>query len=305
MSFLRTRAKATAETVLLSAGAAHLSRRLRSGQTLVLAYHNIVPAGERPGGDRSLHLPVARFTAQLDLLTRHHDVVPLDHLFTPAAGPRPRAAVTFDDAYAGTLHAGIPELVRRGLPGTIFVCPAFLGGRTFWWDALTRPDHDGPAPALRRHALGPLAGRDAEIRPWAAKHGFPEYRVSDHARCATEADLRAALGHPGITLGSHSWSHANVAELEGAALDEELTRPRAWLTEHLGATADWLAYPYGYHNPRAEEAARRAGYRGALALHAGWIGSTPAQPFALPRLNVPAGVSANGFALRISGLITR
>jgi len=302
---LRDRAKVAAEIVLLRAGAAHLSRRLRSGQTLVLAYHNIVPAREQPGGDRSLHLPVTRFAAQLDLLARHHDVVPLDQALTPHSGPRPRAVVTFDDAYAGTLHAGIPELVRRGLPATIFVCPAFLGGRTFWWDALTRPDHPAPATALRRHALGPLAGQDDRIRPWAAKHGFPEYPVPDHARCATEADLRDALSHPGITLGSHTWSHANLAELDGTALDEELTKPRAWLAEHLGANADWLAYPYGYHNPRAEDAARRAGYRGALALHAGWVRPTAPNPFALPRLNVPAGVSANGFALRIAGLIAR
>jgi hypothetical protein len=34
---------------------------------------------------------------------------------------------------------GIPELVRRGLPATVFVAPALLDQRAFWWDRLANP----------------------------------------------------------------------------------------------------------------------------------------------------------------------
>ena len=39
--------------------------RLR-GRRLILAYHNIIPTGSAPVGDRSLHLPLDEFAAQLD-----------------------------------------------------------------------------------------------------------------------------------------------------------------------------------------------------------------------------------------------
>jgi hypothetical protein len=44
------------ETLLVGAGVASAGRRLRRGRGLILAYHNILPAGVEPEGDRSLHL---------------------------------------------------------------------------------------------------------------------------------------------------------------------------------------------------------------------------------------------------------
>ena len=44
------------ELLLLRAGPAHIARGSRTGKSLVLAYHNVIPDGADPGGDRSLHL---------------------------------------------------------------------------------------------------------------------------------------------------------------------------------------------------------------------------------------------------------
>ncbi len=46
-----------------------------------LAYHNIVPTGERPTGESSLHLPQRQFATHLDLIASAARVVPLDSLF--------------------------------------------------------------------------------------------------------------------------------------------------------------------------------------------------------------------------------
>ena len=69
----------------------------------------------------------------------------------------------------------------------------------------------------------------------------------------------------------------------------------------------WLSYPYGLTSPTAAQAVERAGYVGAFLVEGGWL---PRQqrfyhPFALPRLNVPAGLSVEGFQLRLSGLLKR
>lgn len=302
---LRAALKQTVETVLVRAGVPVVGRLFRSAQTIVLAYHNVAPDDVPPGGDTSLHLPRAAFAAHLDALARTHDVVPLESLqgSAPHRGGRPRAILTFDDAYLGAMTVGVPELVRRGLPATFFVSPLFVGGGTFWWDALSAPGTPGPTPELRRHALDALRGEDEAIRDWARAAGCHEYGVADHARVAGEAEMAAATRHDGIVLASHSWSHANLARLEGAALAAEMERPLAWLRERFARVVPWLSYPYGASSPAAERAAEHAGYCGALTLDGGWIGGRPPRPFAVPRLNIPSGVSRSGFTLRASGAI--
>jgi peptidoglycan/xylan/chitin deacetylase (PgdA/CDA1 family) len=299
---VRSIAKWGAEAVLARSGAARLLGS-RSG-ALVLAYHNVVPEGSPSEGDASLHLPQRAFAEQLDILVRTHDVVPLDTLVERGAqgSGRPRAAVTFDDAYRGAVTAGVAELAKRGLPATIFVAPAFVGGRSFWWDAVS-PAQDGAA--FRARALEELRGDDSRVRARARERGIPVVMPHPDNRAADEAELRAAVGNHGITLGSHTWSHLNLARTDGATLSEELVRPLEWLRERFAAVIPWLAYPYGLSSPAVARAAANAGYDGALRVTGGWVPDTPSSAFALPRLNVPAGLSADGFRLRMQGLLCR
>jgi peptidoglycan/xylan/chitin deacetylase (PgdA/CDA1 family) len=300
---LRSGAKHIAEHALVWSGAAALARRRLSRSVLVLAYHNVVPDGARPAGDLPNHLPLASFRAQLDALQETHDVVPLADFARDAPDSvRPRVAITFDDAYTGAIRHAVPELVRRGLPATLFVAPAFLGGRSFWWDALTDPSRGGLDPELRGRALGELRGDDATVRAWARGQGVAEGGVPELLRAASETELMRAAGLPGITLGSHSWSHPNLTRLDPRELREELSRPLAWLHERVQRPLRWIAYPYGSYDRGVAEAAAAAGYEGGLAITGGWMRRPPGDPMALPRLNIPPGLSRLGFILRLAGV---
>ena len=299
--------KSGVERALTSTGLPTASRRYRRRSTLILAYHNVVPAGVEIGGDGSLHLPVARFAAQLDLLGETHDVVPLSVVLDDPAGRgrRPRAVITFDDAYRGAVTAGVDELVARGMPATIFVAPAFAGGRFFWWDVMTPPGAGGPADSFRRYALDECRGADDAVRRWAVQSGHREWTVPESAACATEDELRSAAARPGMTLASHSWSHPNLTRLRGAELESELARPLAWLGQRFRPVIPVLSYPYGLSSPAVERAAASAGYRAGVTVRGGWVAGPPQNEFALPRLNVPAGLSSDGFVLRSAGLLAR
>src|SRR5687767_3308253 len=129
--------KTLVERVAVGSGVVRLGRRWRWEQTLVLAYHNVVPEGEARAGDVSLHLPFADFRRQLDAISETHDVVPITALGEPPppSTRRPRIVITFDDAYAGALTCGVDELVKRRMPATVFVAPGLLGS-VAWWDVL-------------------------------------------------------------------------------------------------------------------------------------------------------------------------
>jgi peptidoglycan/xylan/chitin deacetylase (PgdA/CDA1 family) len=305
----RPHLKRLAEGGLTLSGYPAVSRHTRRGDVLILAYHNVLPTGTAPegAGEQSLHLPQAEFAAQLDLLSHTHDVVSLDDVLRHPLGrrARPRAVITFDDAYRGAVTIGVRELVERSLPATIFVAPAFLGGRSFWWDALTEPGARGLDEAFRERALEEFQGKDEPVRRWAEHMGRSAGPVAAHATCTSEDELQIAASQPGITIGSHSWSHPNLARLEAGELREELARTLQWLRERFQRVVPYLSYPYGRSSRAVERAALATGYTAGLRIEGGWMRGESANRFALPRLNVPAGLSRNGFALRAAGLFCR
>lgn len=289
---------------LVWGGAARAARRRRVNDVIILAYHDIVPTGERTAGEAPLHLPQAAFAAQLDALVRTHDVVRLDDALAPRAGPgaRPRAVITFDDAYRGALTAGVAELAARRLPATVFVPPGLLGDRVFWWDALASGPNGLVPDATRRRALDALGGSGDAILADASR-GAMLRDIPPYARSATEDELHRAVDVAGITLGSHSWTHPNLASLAAGALADELARPLAWLRARFTGTLPYLTYPYGISSALVERASERAGYHGALCISGGWV-SAHSDAFAIPRTDVPAGLSLAGFRLRVAGVLS-
>jgi len=274
---------------------------------VILAYHNVVPRGETTAGDLSLHLEQERFSDQLDLLLETHDVVSLDELVDSdwSSGSRPRAALTFDDAYEGALTAGIDELERRGLPGTVMVAPGLLGAPT-WWDQLA-PKGGGPLPdRVRDHCLLELRGRNEEVLAWARAEGMELRELPAHARPASAARVEEAGQRPGIALAAHTWGHPNLARHSSEECREEYTRCRQWLTDRAIRYSDWLAYPYGLYSRDAAELARTR-FRGGLRVAGGlaWRKGRITAPLGvLPRVNVPRGMTLNGLRLRLASLLS-
>lgn len=303
---MRPSVKTVVERLLLASGPAALSRWAHRGRALVLAYHNIVPEGEEVVGDESLHLQQARFAAQLDILLQSGaEVVSLDALIDAWSQSRTgtsslSVAITFDDAYHGAVKSGVEELVRRDLPATIFVIPGLVGGQTFWWDAL------GSSQMARGTALRVAHGRNEGVMDWAHRRGLSIATVPRHARSASLTDLREAAGHDRITLGSHTWSHPNLTSLTESECLREFGRATEWLRYHFGSAPPWLSFPYGLHGQAAERAASESGYRGAFGVEGGWLPrrARHSDAFRLPRLNIPAGLSLDGFALRLAGLLS-
>lgn len=297
--------KRAAERLLVTAGGPKFGRWWHRHRAVILAYHNIVPDGAGACGDRSLHLPRARFAEQLDRLSATHDVVTLEDLFQPHRQPeRPRAVITFDDAYRGSLEYGLVELSRRGMPATVFVAPGLLGDRAFWWDLLASP-RSGEVPAeLRDRALTSAHGLQDQVLESLIPEASGVERVPPHSRSATEAELHAAVRRYDISIGSHTWSHANLTALDEQAVSQELRRSHGWLAERFASVVPWLAYPYGIFSEAVERQARES-CEGALSLAGRIVPASvgPEDRHRVPRINIPAGMSLDGFELRISGVV--
>jgi peptidoglycan/xylan/chitin deacetylase (PgdA/CDA1 family) len=295
--------KQRVERALSSSAAGRIVRHRIHGRRLILAYHGIVPEGATHAGERALFVDQRDFAAHLDILREIADVAPLDRIDEAGDG-RPRVAITFDDAYRGAVVEGVQELSRRGLPATIFVAPGRLNGHVFWWDALSQGTVDLDE-SVKHHALNKLAGSDERVRAWAARVRLPSTdSLPAYAQTAACAELRSAVDIPGITAGSHTWSHANLASLDAVDVAAEIERSRDWLRTEFGQKAiPWLAYPYGMDSPEAHRAAASASYAGGLRIGGGWHSPSDVSPFARPRMNVAGGLSIAGFRARLLGTV--
>lgn len=297
---MRTSLKRFAEKALARPALLSALRKRRAQDVVILAYHNVVPTGQQPrGGDSSLHLRQEDFARQLDSLQRTHIVIPLTSIFDQAGSTAaPRVAITFDDAYEGALTVGVEELIRRDMPATIFVAPGLIGQQT-WWDILAA--QGSLSEKTRRYALETLRGDGELVRSWALRSEMlaqlSPFRIGD------EAQVVAAASRPGITLGSHTWSHRNLCALTPTELEDELSRPLEWLTARWGNQRWPLSYPYGMFSRSVEQAALTVGYDTAFRVEGGAMHpDSRLSRHALPRLNIPAGVSIDGFRLRVAGI---
>lgn len=297
--------KRAVEIVLARSGAARALGTLTAPGAVVLAYHNIVPEGETACGDLSLHIDRSDFAWHLDLLEASGRIVGLRDLFRPPHDERLRIAVTFDDAYRGAMTAGVEELSVRGLDATVFVPPGLLGGAGFWWDRLAGKD-GALHPRQRDHALSALQGDETRVLDWAASQGASFAELPAHARPVSASELLSSSLYGGITFGAHSWSHPNLAAVPPARLAGELEPTRRWLREHTDRFVDWLAYPYGLRNRTVVEAAARL-HEGAFRVDGGFAvrrGRSVDVAHETPRLNVPRGLTPEGLALRLAGLVS-
>ncbi|HWG35181.1 MAG TPA: polysaccharide deacetylase family protein, partial [Gemmatimonadaceae bacterium] len=215
---------------------------------------------------------------------------------------RPRAAITFDDAYSGAITAGIAELRSRHLPATVFVTPGFLGGKSFWWDVFADTE-TGLDPALRERALAEAHGLSAMVGAIAQRSGVGMHDMPAHACGASLGQLHAALEYDKMSLAAHTMNHPNLISLTDAELAQELAQPLEWLRQFGDRALPMVSYPYGLADNRVRTAARTAGYTAGFMIDGGWTTAAPRDPFAIPRLNIPAGVSRNGFILRAAGLL--
>lgn len=301
---MRTLVKGVLETISSRLTEVGAHRQSALDGALVLAWHNIVPPGERQAGEHSLHLPWDDFVEQLDALQANADIRPLGDILTRRHCTdvnKPQVALTFDDAYCGAVETAIPELLRRGVPFTLFVTPSLLDGACSWWDRLAPNDSGALSPNIRMTALQKFRGDTDEVLSWARASGITLQELPEHARGARAVDVRQLAARPQAELGGHGWTHRNLAVLDESSLQDELVQPFRWIRSCGVAGPIPLAYPYGLHTPIVDRLALAVGYSNAFRVDGGWVRSTAANSFLRPRMNVPAGMSIRGFMARLGG----
>jgi peptidoglycan/xylan/chitin deacetylase (PgdA/CDA1 family) len=131
-------------------------------------------------------------------------------------------AVTFDDGYHNVIENAVPILQELQIPATIFVTTGKLGQRPDW-----------------------VIGKNNKDR---------------YEKIATAQEL-LQLDEKRYILGSHTVNHKNLAQLDEAAIRDELAHSKRDLETLLGSEVSLLAFPFGAYDERVLSIAREEGYK--------------------------------------------
>jgi peptidoglycan/xylan/chitin deacetylase (PgdA/CDA1 family) len=271
------------------------ARRART-RLAVLAYHGVDD--------------VLGFRAQLEIVaTSMHAVsveevvaaVQQDHRLPPRA-----VLVTFDDGEPSVV-AALPLLREHRIPVCVFVNTALIGtSRPQWWveaDWLiahgataptlcgVRGDYLRPMKRLRHEDL--LATMEA-LRASASAPAPPAPQLA-------AADL-AALAREGVEVGNHTHRHALLDRCDEPTVRSEIRVAHDLLTAVLGSPPRVFAYPNGYPDARAERVLSELGYAAAFLFDHRLAVLAPDRRYAISRLRVNTGLSADRFRIILSGL---
>lgn len=276
-----------------------LPRRTGRGDRLVLAYHNVVAVGARSVGDVSLHLPVDRFQAQLRTLKSEAVVVPLMELLLNEDSNERRVAITFDDAYASAMALGLAACADEEVACTVFVAPGLLGQIPYWDLAASQgrwSNSDRNAFLWKAEGLGEHVADADPMNP-----AFTSLTI------ASKSQLDVVSAMRNVTFGNHTMYHPNLGAVSVQRASTELLDAHTWLQTHYPRqTVPVVAYPYGIPPHPIQVTIPPAIAEFGMLVSGGWAARGTRQiPMSFPRWNVPAGISAKGFRMRLRGWFGR
>jgi peptidoglycan/xylan/chitin deacetylase (PgdA/CDA1 family) len=194
----------------------------------IFAFHDVSPSSA-PQHSPHYSTEPDTFARQLDFLQELFELVSLDRIVGPGPpGPRPLAALTFDDGFLSVGERVQPLLQARDVPFTLF--------------AAGRAVREGRLDYLASFAL-PVPG--------------PGQRFFLNA---TEL---IALHRAGVPIGSHGATHRPLADCSDDDLGPEIFGNKGFLEELIGAPVPHFGLPYGkkeHYDERSLARCRAAGH---------------------------------------------
>jgi peptidoglycan/xylan/chitin deacetylase (PgdA/CDA1 family) len=237
-------------------------------QPRVLMYHMI--SEHRPKAQfNKLRVTPAQFEKQVKWLSEQgFTFLTMSELYLNWSKVRlqPKTvAITFDDGYADNLHQALLTLKKYSAKATIYV-------------VVDRHDRDWSTYKKAHHNSGELT---KEIK-------------------LTDAEIQQLVASGLVEIGSHTLTHANLANLNDEQRQIEFEESRRSLQTLTGQPIDSFAYPFGIYDVVDVKAAANAGYTTATTTVEGIDAYLPLPDFLeLKRIKVSGRDNMLAFKCRI------
>jgi peptidoglycan/xylan/chitin deacetylase (PgdA/CDA1 family) len=262
-------------------------------------YDDAVPPRLKPP---SSAISLTAFTSNVCALQKAFTFISMDEAASMLSGLSPWRdrcmALTFDDSLKCLAELVAPKLQSLGVPATFYLTTAAIETRQpYWWNRL---DFAAACAKGGKISLTLPAGRPFMVdllSPPSVTALKRALRTCTPAQCHQAADfIEACLGislaqslpdYPsadlmswddvgslarmGMTIGSHTVNHANMAATPLEQMTLELEQSRQTLEARVPGACRHFCFPYGAHFDAACAAVAKTGYVSAVTtVSPGW-----------------------------------
>jgi poly-beta-1,6-N-acetyl-D-glucosamine N-deacetylase len=276
---------------------------------MILYYHNVVPL-TAPKGQfyTSITISSPAFETHIAWLSKYFHILPLEqylknqqHISSAEMKRKKFVSITFDDGTADTYRSIVPILKNYQIPATIFVSTcqleqgpliwgAYLNALCFNDDYRVLVINDREFPLLsddQRRATRKTLFADAVssgdptcfVREVAKKYPLSK-TILDSYQGMTHDQLREAAAGDLIEIGSHTVTHPYLSKIPDEMQWQELVESKQVLTDVIGKSVRYFAYPNGDYNEQTLSILKIAGYDVAFA-------TSPKNIVGDPRYEIP------------------
>jgi peptidoglycan/xylan/chitin deacetylase (PgdA/CDA1 family) len=293
--------KELAKKAVLGSGLLRLAAGLRSRGAAILMYHSVLedPLQQADSLGGIIHSR-AVFCRQMELLARDFHPVGMNDLAILLRGekriPDRCVVVTFDDGYHDNFENAMPILDQFGIRAAFYVTVNCIESGQLPWPSRVRfalrttRSKSWTDPAGTLWPLENTVSRDRAFTKaceyccrlaGAAQERLVAAIETELASCIQPGSNRLMMNWDevrklnvgGHVVGSHTFSHPNIAQIPLADARVELEQSRNYLQKQLSRTVSHFSYPCPalspHWNEQTVEECRKAGYETAVVTDGG------------------------------------
>jgi peptidoglycan/xylan/chitin deacetylase (PgdA/CDA1 family) len=312
-----------------AAAAMVFARRLHNKIT-VLMYHGVRP--DRCMFHSWMLVAESAFDRQLRYLSRHFDLVSLDHAIAGLrnySGGRPKVVITFDDGMKNNVEYALPILERYNAPVTFYVSTeAMITRRLFWWDRVNAYVQKASLSRIRLSQFG-LGDYEFDMRRdpqtfWRLMSKLLEDIKRLPGRLQSEAvnsiqeqtggisseeerlfepieieDIKRLAFTPLIQIASHGHRHQLLPEVQLKEAKQCVQESVEQLQQICLRPIEHFSYPNGNYNEAIIGILKDLGFVSAVTTASRrWTPGT--DPYQIPRIGIGGYDNIDVFRMKLS-----
>ncbi len=182
-----------------------------------------------------------QFEKDLDFLLNHYVPVTLDELKKPDKIPSNAMHLSFDDGMKSCSNSIAPILLRKGIPATFFINPAFVDNdnlfHRFMFDMIQKQGIKLPE----------------ELKKYNNKEKLKEALAEETTNLEQSIKMNAIymgmhelkqLKKEGFSIGAHSMDHPEFYNIEPSEQFRQVKDSIQWVDKHFSPATKAFAFPF-------------------------------------------------------------
>ena len=223
-----------------------------------LPFYHVVSNDDLPHILNYNYRNVEQFEKELDFYLQHFDPVSLDDLLSPFPSNKKPFHITFDDGLRECADVIAPLLLKKGIPATFFINPAFVDNKALFhkykasliYREIQKTDNLPVKELLGKHNLLGRKILDANFHQSGViddaaemlKINFQDFLETRQPYLTT--NQLKDFQQEGFTIGAHSNHHPEFWQITEEVQKQEIVSSMKWIEEQLNSKIKAFAFPF-------------------------------------------------------------